>query len=852
MKNCQPAGPKRLLIIFLAFTLAASGVSQTTETIDPNPVRGRYFISPFGKDEWTGKIPEPNASRTDGPFKTFVRARKAHRDDTVQTRIIVRQGVYHFAEPFVLEKIDSGCSYEAYPGERVILSGGRPVLTWTKVTRSAWSASLPEVRRDRWAFKQLRVGNEMQINARHPDFDPNNPIEGGWAHVEGSEKKIGKFGSSISKIQNRGDWVEWSVSVPADGTYRILFLYQAANRRYGIADVGERMSLSVDGGAPIKLKNLKDTARAAWAEVASATLTEGAHILRWSNDEGGFLNIDALLLTDDPVWDPLKTRAPAAGRAAVTHQAEIIENHGCQEIVIPESRTPASRTAFKFKFGDIPALARSIAPEYHVFNGAGAGNTILYQRGLDPRTRTVGVEAGSNASQEVLPGNRFFVSNIMEGLTSPGEWYLDTRRTTLYYWPKALDFQQQGVVAPFLDRIVHIKGDPSRNEYVDSVTIKGMTFMDTTYSRNFNPYLPVDAALWLSGAKNCVIEGNRFIHLGGNAVRIDEQSVGNEIVGNEIGHTGQGGVVLLGDNKSQPKKTLIAGNWMHHLGTILKHVAGVYCVSAGETRVSHNLFEELPRYAISFKSLNARSYSHGNVAEYNEIRRTCLETAGGAAIETSGPHKMDTGNVIQYNRIHDTVGLTCNAEGEFQKPFLSWGILLDAYSSGTAVVGNEVVGNAQGGLCITGGRNNRIENNVFANGLKHQVLFRVDASADKNSFIRNILQYTLIEGDFIGATGRWSPKFLSLCDYNIYWQTEGVGYLSSATKALTPLGSFAKWQAAGFDKNSAIQDPGFVDSLKNNFTLTAGSPAYSKINFQALPYEKIGLPGFDRAWKKEP
>jgi len=850
MNYHKHAGLRRLLIVSLAFALAWSGSAQPAETIDPTPVRGRYFVSPFGNDEWSGKIPEPNATRTDGPFKTFVRARKAHRDDTVQTRIIVRQGVYQFAEPLVLEKIDSGSSYEAYPGERVVVSGGRPILNWQKGSGSAWAANIPEVRRDRWQFRQLRVGDEMQINARHPDFDPNNPYEGGWAHVEGAEKKIGQFGVGISKIHNRGDWVEWAVSVPADGNYRILFLYQAANRRYRIADVGERMSLSIDGGAPVKLKNLTDSARFTWAEVASVTLTEGAHNLRWTNDEGGFLNLDALLLTDDPAWDPLKSRTPAAGRAAVTQQAEIIENHGCQEIVIPESRSPSSRTAFKFAFGDIPALARSIAPEYHIFTGTGAGNTILYQRRLDLRTRTVSVEAGSNASNEILPGSRFFVSNIMEGLTSPGEWYLDTRRATLFYWPKALDFQQKGVVAPFLDRIIHLKGDPSKNDFVEAVTIKGLTFMDTTYSRNFNPLLPTDAALWLSGAKNCVVEGNRFLHLGGNAIRLDEQSLNNEIVGNEIAHTGQGGIVLLGDNQSQPKKTVIAGNWMHHLGTVLKHVAGVYAVSASETRVAHNLFEELPRYAISLKSVSSRGYSHGNVVEYNEIRRTCLETAGGAAIETSGPHKMDTGNVIRYNRIHETVGLTCDETGEFQKPFLSWGILLDAYSSGTTVLGNEVVGNAQGALCITGGKNNRIENNVFANGLKHQVLFRVDPSSEKNSFVRNILQYTLIEGDFIGSTGRWSPKFLNLCDYNIYWQTEGVGYLTSATKPLTPLGNFAKWQSAGFDKNSSIVDPGFVDALKNNFTLQAGSPAFTKISFQPIPYDQIGLSGFERSWKK--
>lgn len=283
----------------------------------------------------------------------------------------------------------------------------------------------------------------------------------------------------------------------------------------------------------------------------------------------------------------------------------------------------------------------------------------------------------------------------------------------------------------------------------------------------------------------------------------------------------------------------------------MKHVAGVYCVSASETRVAHNLFEDLPRYAISFKSLNSKSYSHRNVAEYNDIHRTCLETVNGAAIETTGPHKMDTGNVIQYNRITETVGRVTGSDGKFKRPHLSWGILLDGYSSGTTVRGNEVVDNAQGGLCVTGGRNNRIENNIFANGREHQVLFRGDTFSRNNTFVRNVLQFSLIGADFIGSAGRWSNRFLAKCDNNMFWTTEGVNHIRNATKPMLPLGTFAKWQAAGFDKDSVVADPKFKDPFKNDFNLPRDSPVYTGIEFEPLPYEKIGLKGFERAWKKD-
>jgi hypothetical protein len=143
-----------------------------------------------------------------------------------------------------------------------------------------------------------------------------------------------------------------------------------------------------------------------------------------------------------------------------------------------------------------------------------------------------------------------------------------------------------------------------------------------------------------------VIEGNRFRHIGGYAARLENLSTRNEFVGNEVGWAGQGGVGLTGTVETQPNGNLVAGNWMHHLGQVYKHVAGVYCNTASGTRIAHNRFEYLPRYAISFKGMTSTNYSHNNIAEYNDICVTNLETNDTGAIECLGREQMDTGNVI--------------------------------------------------------------------------------------------------------------------------------------------------------------------------------------------------------------
>lgn len=56
-----------------------------------------------------------------------------------------------------------------------------------------------------------------------------------------------------------------------------------------------------------------------------------------------------------------------------------------------------------------------------------------------------------------------------------------------------------------------------------------------------------------------------------------------------------------------------------------------------------------------------------------------------------------------------------------------------------------------------------------------------------------------------------------------------------------PLDEWAAWQAEGWDKNSIVADPLFVDVAKDDFRLKPESPAIKKLGFKPLPIEKMGL-----------
>ncbi len=129
------------------------------------------YVAPDGNDAWSGRLPEPDSARTDGPFATVARARDEARalKEKDAVTILIRGGVYFLAQPLVLEPQDSGLVIAAYPSERPVLSGGRRVTGWRKGAGDLWQAELPEVRAGQWYFRQLFVDGRRRQRARSPD-----------------------------------------------------------------------------------------------------------------------------------------------------------------------------------------------------------------------------------------------------------------------------------------------------------------------------------------------------------------------------------------------------------------------------------------------------------------------------------------------------------------------------------------------------------------------------------------------------------------------------------------------------------------------------------------------------------
>lgn len=129
-------------LLLFAGVLAALPMARA----DQQPEQLRFYVSKAGNDAWSGRMPGPNETKTDGPFATQERARDEIRKLKESgplpgggAMVIVRGGVYSLEKPFELGPEDSGTEaapivYVSFPGEEVRLVGGKTITGFAPVS----------------------------------------------------------------------------------------------------------------------------------------------------------------------------------------------------------------------------------------------------------------------------------------------------------------------------------------------------------------------------------------------------------------------------------------------------------------------------------------------------------------------------------------------------------------------------------------------------------------------------------------------------------------------------------------------------------------------------------------------
>ncbi|MCC6364446.1 MAG: right-handed parallel beta-helix repeat-containing protein [Bryobacterales bacterium] len=158
-----------------------------------------------------------------GPISALTAARDAVRAQRSRGAsgpftVRIRGGRYFFQEPLALSSQDSGVTWEAAPGERVLLSGGRVITGWKKGSGSIWTADAGAQ-----PFRQLFVSGRRAQRARTPNF--------GFYRIDGPSSQDKPFRLKFRGSDIRKEWAGTDTEVVA--------LLAWADVRMSIASVDE-------------------------------------------------------------------------------------------------------------------------------------------------------------------------------------------------------------------------------------------------------------------------------------------------------------------------------------------------------------------------------------------------------------------------------------------------------------------------------------------------------------------------------------------------------------------------------------------------------------------------------------
>jgi hypothetical protein len=484
---------------------------------------------------------------------------------------------------------------------------------------------------------------------------------------------------------------------------------------------------------------------------------------------------------------------------------------------------------------------------HYRITGKGPDNKVTYEGGWQ-NNRPMGMHKEHR-----------FVENIFEELDAPGEWFLNAKTSTLYFYPPAgLDPATATFEGVRLPHLIEFRG--TEQAPVRFVGFKGLTFRHAarTFMETKEPLLRTDwaiyrgAALFVNGAEDCMIEDCQIDQVGGNAVFINNYNRRITLRACQIARAGGSGVLIVGDpaachnpvnwdkgnelaninrtpgpkTNNYPAECLIDDCLIHDIGQIEKQTAGVSVdISQGVT-IRHCSIYDMPRSGINIGD----GCWGGHLIEFCDVFDTVKETGDHGSFNSWGRDRFwglgglnlndDAGWDANKSLVTlDAVNTTIIRNSRWRCDH-GWDVDLDDGSSNYHIYNN---------LFLRGGLKNRegffrvVENNIMVNnGFHPHVWYKHSEDVVR----RNIMGTER----FLPAGGMPPSPWGKEIDFNLV-HCEGLA---------TPQHADALSDQSNRDEHSMIADAMFVDPANGDFRVKDDSPAL-KLGFVNFPMDQFGV-----------
>jgi hypothetical protein len=433
-----------------------------------------------------------------------------------------------------------------------------------------------------------------------------------------------------------------------------------------------------------------------------------------------------------------------------------------------------------------------------------------------------------------------FVENIFEELDAPGEWFLELKTHTLYYYPPAgLDLRKATVEATRLRSLVEFRADEAKP--VRFVTLRGLTFRQAarTVMDTKEPLMRSDwaiyrgGAIFFEGAKDCTLEDCVLDQVGGNAVFVNNYNRRLTFRGCRIAKAGATGICFVGDpqaarnplfnynqvnkledidrtpgpkNNNYPADCLVDDSLIYLTGRVEKQTAGVQIQLAQGITIRHCSIYDMPRAGINIGD----GCWGGHVVEFCDVFDTVKETGDHGSFNSWGRDRYWRPGIAEVNAWVKQAPELPRLDAI--KPVIlrnnrwrcdhGWDIDLDDGSSFYIIANN---------LCLRGGIKNRegygriVENNIIVNSGLHPHVWYANSG---DVFRRNIVWQ-----DYLPALMP-APPWGQEMDYNLIHQEGATSHPATQLQ-----------MQSGRDEHSIVADALFVDSTTGDYRVRDGSPA---------------------------
>jgi hypothetical protein len=473
---------------------------------------------------------------------------------------------------------------------------------------------------------------------------------------------------------------------------------------------------------------------------------------------------------------------------------------------------------------------------HYVITGKSADGNLIYEGGWQ------------NNRPKPMHAQYRFVENVFEELDSPGEWYLDKAKSTLYFYPPAgLDLGNAAIGTVRLKHLVEFRGTP--DDPVKWIELRGFTFQHTsrTFMETREPLLRSDwriyrgGAIFLAGAEDCLVDDCFLDQVGGNGIFVSGYNRRIQISRCHIAAAGANGVCFVGERKAvrnpldsyddrlaiadldltpgpcspdYPEDCLVEDSLIYKTGRVEKQTAPVEIAISKSITVRHCSIYDVPRAGINIGD----GCWGGHHIDHCDVFETVKETGDHGSFNSWGRDRYWGATGVDLDTVVDSSNPKLPVLDAMEPNTLSnnrwrcdhgWDIDLDDGSTNYHIYNNLCL---NGGLKLREGFYRVCENNVLVNNTLHPHVWYKDS--------HDIFRSNIMSAPYRPIQVRtWQQEI----DFN-FWHRAG--------EAAAPAVALQKQSL--LDAHSLQGDAMFVDPLAGDYRVKPGSPALSLgfVNFE--------------------